>query len=170
MKKALLIAIVIGLTFAVLPAIAGEGHGHAKAASAEYEKKCGADSQACLDWFADNYKGRGWAGVSLEVSDDGLRVSEVHHGTPAAKAGVKVGDVLLAVNGIEYGEQNKEKMAALQAKMVPGNKFTYTIARNGKNKEISFALDEMPMDVVAREVGMHMLNDHAAVEVASADD
>ena len=168
MKKALLFAIVFGLAFAVLPAIAGEGH--AKAESAEYEKKCGADAQACLNWFAHKYEGRGWAGVSLEMSDDGLRVSEVHHGTPAAKAGVKVGDVLLAINGIEYAEENKEKMAKLEGQMLAGNEFTYTIARNGKNKEISFALAEMPMDVVARMVGMHMLNDHAAVEVASADD
>ena len=52
--------------------------------------------------------------------------------------------------------------------MVPGQEFTYTIARKGKNKEIEFALAEMPMEVVARRVGMHMLNDHAAIEVASA--
>ena len=166
MKKSFLIAIVLSLAFVVLPAIAGEGH----AKNAEYEKKCGADAQACLNWFSDNYKGRGWAGVSLEQNEDGLTVSEVHHGTPAAKAGVKAGDVLVAINGIEYAEKNKEKMSALQAQMVPGNEFTYTISRKGKNKEVSFALDEMPMDVVARMVGMHMLSDHAAVEIASADD
>ena len=166
MKKTFVIAIVLSLAAVVLPAIAGEGH----AKSAEYEKKCGADSQACLDWFANNYKGRGWAGVSLEMSENGLSVSEVHPGTPAAKAGVKAGDVLVAINGVEYAEENKEKMAAFEKQMVPGKEFTYTIARNGKNKDVSFALAEMPMDVVARMVGMHMLNDHAAVEVASADD
>ena len=168
MKKTFVIGMIVSLALVVLPAIAGEDHEHAE--SAEYEKKCGADAQACLDWFAHAYKGRGWAGVSLEMSDDGLRVSEVHYGTPAAKAGVKVGDVLVAINGVEYAEENKEKMAAFEKEMVPGNEFTYTIARSGKNKEVSFALDEMPMDVVARMVGMHMLNDHAAVEVASADD
>ena len=166
MKKTFLIAIVVGLAFVVLPAIAGEEH----AESAEYEKKCGADAQACLNWFAEKYKDRGWAGVSLEMSDDNLRVSEVHYGTPAAKAGVKEGDVLVAINGVEYSEENREKMAELEKLMVPGQEFTYTISRNGKNKEISFALDEMPLDVVARMVGMHMLSDHAAVEVASADD
>ena len=168
MKKALLLSIVFGLTFAVLPAIAGEGHAHAE--KAEYEKKCGADAQACLDWFSTNYQGRGWAGVSLEMSDAGLLVSEVHPGTPAAKAGVKSGDVLVAINGVEYAEGNQEKMAQFEKEMVPGKEFTYTIARNGKNKDVSFALAKMPMDVVARQVGMHMLNDHAAVEVASADD
>ena len=166
MKKTFLIAMLASLVLVVLPAIAGDEH----AENADYEKKCGADAQACLSWMADYYKGRGWAGVSLEMSDDGLYVSEVHKGTPAAKAGVKTGDVLVAINGIEYSDENKEKMGALQEKMVPGAEFTYTIARNGKNKEVSFALDEMPMDVVARQVGMHMLNDHAAVEIASADD
>ena len=168
MKKTFLIVMIVSLALVVLPAIAGEDSEHAEKAG--YEKKCGADAQACLDWFANNYKGRGWAGVSLEMSENGLSVSEVHPGTPAAKAGVKAGDVLVAINGVEYAEENKEKMAAFEKQMVPGKEFTYTIARNGKNKDVSFALAEMPMDVVARMVGMHMLNDHAAVEVASADD
>ena len=168
MKKTFLIAIIVSLAFVVLPALAGGDHEHAE--NAEYEKKCGADAQACLNWFANNYGNRGWAGVSLEKSDEGLRVSEVHHGTPAERAGVKAGDVLVAINGVEYNEENKEQMAGLEKLMVPGQEFTYTIARNGKNRDISFALDEMPMDVVARMVGLHMLSDHAAVEVASADD
>ncbi len=168
MKKEFVIAIVVSLAFIVFPALAGPGHDHGEEAS--YKEKCSADAQSCLNWFSQNYTNRGWAGVSLEMSDEGLYVSEVHKGTPAAKAGVKTGDVLVAINGIEYSDENKEKMAALQEKMVPGAEFTYTIARKGKNKEISFALDEMPMDVVARQVGMHMLSDHAAVEIASADD
>ena len=168
MNRAFVIAIVVSLAFVVLPAIAGEGHAHGEEAA--YEKKCGADAQSCLNLFAQNYGNRGWAGVSLEGSDSGLSVSEVHPGTPAARAGVKVGDVLVAINGVEYKPENKEKMAAFEKMMVPGQEFTYTIARNGKNKEIEFALAEMPMDVVARMVGMHMLDDHAAVEIASADD
>ena len=46
----------------------------------------------------------------------------------------------------------------------------WTVTPEGKTKDVSFELAEMPMDVVARMVGMHMLNDHAAVEIASADD
>jgi len=162
MKKAILTLAVFSLVFA-LPAIAGEGHDHAEQAS-----KCNADAQACLNYFADNYKGRGWAGVSLEMSDNGLSVLEVHPGTPAEQAGIKPGDVLLAINGMEPG--NVDTKAALMAQMVPGNEFTYTISRKGKTKDVSFVLAEMPMDVVARMVGMHMLNDHAAVEIAQADD
>ena len=168
MKKMFLIALVVSLGLFVIPALAGEGHEHAE--NAEYEKKCGADAQVCLNWFADNYKGRGWAGVSLEMSESGLAVSEVHAGTPADKSGVKVGDVLVAINGIEYKPENKDKMAKFEKMMVPGQDFTYTISRNGKDRDVQFALAEMPMDVVARMVGMHMLSDHAAVEVASADD
>jgi C-terminal processing protease CtpA/Prc len=162
MKKAFLMMAVAGLVFA-LPAIAGEGHDHAEKTS-----KCNADAQACLNYFADNYKGRGWAGVSLEKTDDGLSVAEVHPGTPAAQAGIKVGDVLLAINGMEADDEGS--WAGLKDKMVPGNELTYTVNRNGKNKDVSFTLAEMPMDVVARMVGMHMLNDHAAVEIAQADD
>ena len=165
MKKVFLMMAVAGLVFA-LPAIAGEGHDHAKKAA--YEKKCSADSQACLNHFAQSYKGRGWAGVSLEKADDELVISEVHPGTPAAQAGIKAGDVLLAINGMAAGDEGS--WAGLKDKMVPGNEFTYTVNRNGKKKDVSFTLAEMPMDVVARMVGMHMLNDHAAVEIAQADD
>jgi len=168
MKKMFLIALVVSLGLFVIPALAGEGHGHEK--NAEYEKKCGADAQACLNWFAENYKDRGWAGVSLAMTEGGLEVSEVHPGTPAEQSGVKVGDVLVAINGIEYKPENQDKMAKFEKMMFPGQEFTYTISRDGKNREIELALAEMPMDVVARMVGMHMLSDHAAVEVASADD
>jgi S1-C subfamily serine protease len=161
MKRAILTLAVFSLVFA-LPAIAGESHEHAEKAS-----KCNADAQACLNYFAENYKGRGWAGVSLDNVDGELSVLEVHPGTPAAQAGIKVGDVLLAINGVELG--NEDSWAGMKDKMVPGNKLTYTVNRNGKTKDVSFVLAEMPMDVVARMVGMHMLNDHAAVEIAHAD-
>ena len=157
MKKTFLLAIAIGLAIAVLPAVAGEDN--------EYEKQCGADAQTCLNWFAEHYKDRGWAGVSLEKSDYRLRVSEVHAGTPAAKAGVKVGDVLVAINGVEYNEANKEAMAELEKLMVPGQEFTYTISRNDKNRDISFALAEMPMDVL-----FGMLDSHVSRAETSLDD
>jgi C-terminal processing protease CtpA/Prc len=157
MKKLVWVALLLSVV--VIPAFAEEAHG-----------KCTADAQSCLNWFAQNYEGRGWAGVSLDGTDDGLRVSRVHPGTPADNAGVKVGDYLVAINGVEYIPENREKMAKFEQMMTPGQEFTYTIARNGKNKDVKFALAEMPMDVVAAMVGAHMLNDHAAVEIASADD
>lgn len=165
MKKALIVAIVVSVGLIVLPAIAGEGHDHGQKAAHE---KCSADAQACLNMFAQAYRGRGWAGVSLEMSEDGLSVSEVHPGTPAERAGIKTGDVLLAINGIKPG--NEAEMAGLRDQMVPGHEMTYTISRKGRTKDVQFELEEMPTEVIARMVGMHMLNDHAAVEIATADD
>ena len=164
MKKLMLAALLIAV--ATLPALAGDDHAKAEQA---YGNKCTADSQSCLNWYAEKFRDRGWAGVSLEGTEKGLRIREVHAGTPADKAGVQVGDYLVAINGVEYKPENQEKMAEFESMMNPGREFTYTIARNGKNKEITFALAQMPMEVVAAQLGAHMLNDHAAVEVAAAD-
>ena len=127
------------------------------------------DTQACLNAMAAKFKGRGWAGVSLDWSEGMLAIKEVHKGTPAEKAGVKPGDVLVAINGIEYAEENYAKIGEFESQMKPGKTFTYTISHKGKKRDVTVTLAEMPMEVVAAMVGAHLVTDHAVVEIATAD-
>ncbi len=149
MKKIALIAGLVVLTATALPALAGE---------------CSHETQTCLNYLAQNMGKRGWAGVDL--NEETMEVTDVFPDTPAARAGVKTGDVLVAINGVRLNDGNEEALHELWGQMKPGKTFDYTVTRRGKEKEIRLTLAAMPEEAIARIVGEHML-DHAEIEVAS---
>ena len=66
----------------------------------------------------------------LQQPDNTLRVIAPIDGTPAAKAGIKSGDVIVAIDGKPIS--NEDGMEPLRGE--PGSKLTLTIAREGKPK------------------------------------
>lgn len=173
MKHYATIVVLILLAFgaATTAPAAAEAEPQAKEDKDEPQYRCSYELHTCLDWMAKNYSNRGWAGMQLDASDYVYTVTEIHPGSPAAKANVRPGDVLVAINGVEFIEENSEKLAALQSEMKPGAQFTYTLKRKGKRRNVEVVLVEMPFEVVAHQVGMHLLTDHLDGDLAfSADD
>ncbi|MCP3980683.1 MAG: PDZ domain-containing protein [bacterium] len=149
MKK-WIVALALLVALAFVPALAGE--------------KCSHDADTCLNYLAKHMQGRGWAGVDMDEST--MTVTQVFDDTPADKNGVRVGDRLITVNGIELNEANEEALHAVMAEMLPGKTFTYTIERKGRPREVKLTLEAMPAEAIAMFVGKHMLDGHAAVEMA----
>jgi S1-C subfamily serine protease len=92
---------------------------------------------------------RGWSGVTVqprlesESSDVGVVVSDVTSDSPAAGAGVKPGDVILAVDGIAIeGAQEKAttNFYRLETSRLPGNILKIAFLRDGKSQMAQFAL------------------------------
>jgi serine protease Do len=78
----------------------------------------------------------------------GALVSAVEEDSPAAKAGVKAGDVILAVNGHDV-----DRFGALPteiSKMKPGSKAELRVWRDGKERTIDVVVDEMQQRQQAR--------------------
>lgn len=146
---------VLGLAVLVAaPAFAGEG-------------KCNSSTQECLDKMAAHMKDSGWVGVELEKSDmGGYEVAKVIPGSPAEEAGIRTGDVLFAMNGIEISEKNEEALMKVKKGLSPGKSVDYTIKRDGYDRQVTVTLAPMPADVLARYVGQHML-DHASAGIAT---
>lgn len=93
----------------------------------------------------------GWLGVFLGESDDGLpSVLEVVAGSPAEKAGVLAGDVLLAIDGeaLATGEAVVAAVGAREA----GTKVKLTVRRDGAKKVIEVTLGKKPADPEAGRV------------------
>ncbi len=147
------IALTALVVLVTLPAMAGEG------------EKCSYGTQECLDHMANKMKNSGWVGVELDYADHALVVRGVIDGSPAEKAGLQVDDVLFAINGVEYNDENMEKLHEMKAEAKPGDETIWTVKRNGYSKELTIELDRMPADLLAKYIGQHMM-DHAAVEVA----
>ncbi len=108
-------------------------------------------------WIADQLieKGkvtRGWLGVVIqEVTSDiseaigireGVIIAQIMPGSPAEKAGLKIGDIVLSVDG-----EKVKSVRDLQFKIMktpPGNELKLVVLRDGKEIQINVKVGEMP--------------------------
>ncbi len=107
---------------------------------------------------------RGWIGVQIQpvtkdIADsmglkntDGALVAEPQAGAPAVKAGIKAGDVIVAVNGDKIA--NARELARRIGSMAPGNTIKLTVLQDGnKEKTLSVTLGELPAQAEASRRG-----------------
>lgn len=99
---------------------------------------------------------RTWIGVTIQpVTQDiansvglknisGSLVSEVLEDSPAEKAGLKTGDIILKVNNKEIS--NTSKLQLNISSRNPGDIIKLSVLRNDKVKPISIKLEEMPSE------------------------
>lgn len=147
--------VAIGFCAAVAPVVAGD-----------VSKKCTMPLQVCLDRMSANLKTTGWVGIEFDnsiVSDGGYKIFKVIKGSPAEKAGLQPGDILYALNGVRLAKDNDAALAKARKEWKPGQSVTYTIKREGVDREITLTLAPMPADVMARWIGEHM-KEHEAAE------
>jgi serine protease Do len=102
---------------------------------------------------------RGWLGVqiqkldqalaeSLDLPDDkGALITDVSTGSPAAQAGLRVGDVILALNTHKIDAMRD--LPRLVADISPGEKANLTVWRQGKQLELEVAIAAYPDKTLA---------------------
>jgi len=103
---------------------------------------------------------RGWLGVSIqEVTPDlakqfglaeakGALVSDVLKDTPAERAGLKRGDVIMKVNGKPVDGPGHLRNTV--AETAVGEKITLTVVRDGKEKDVPVTIGEQPKQLGQR--------------------
>ncbi|QDL99082.1 Do family serine endopeptidase [Rhodopseudomonas palustris] len=102
------------------------------------------------------YVSRGWLGVQVqpvtaEIADSlgmkqarGALVDSPQDGSPAAKAGIKAGDVITAVDGKEV--KDSRALARTISTLTPGSSVKLDVLHNGQSRTIDLTLAEMPGD------------------------
>jgi Do/DeqQ family serine protease len=97
---------------------------------------------------------RGWIGVEVQdmtpelaesfgvKPDEGALIAGVMRGSPADKAGVKPGDILLAVGGKPV--KDAQVMLELIAALAPGEKTKFGLMREGKALEVQISVGKRP--------------------------
>jgi serine protease Do len=74
-------------------------------------------------------------------NNNGALITQVESNSPAAKAGLKIGDVIAAVDGREVNDASQLQIAVGQRK--PGSKLELSILRNGKEMNVPITLAEV---------------------------
>jgi serine protease Do len=99
---------------------------------------------------------RGYLGVMIQPltpelakafkvkNDRGVLVGDVVADSPAGKAGIKAGDVVVAFNGSEIEDPRQLRLKSAQT--VPGTKATLTVLREGKSQEMELTIGELKGD------------------------
>ena len=162
--RSILILLVVAACAA--PFFAGGAECQKKAAqAASASKSCEMTAAECQKWLAEA-KTRPWLGVDLNVDKtaDTVTVEHVVADSPAKRAGFRVGDQLVALNGVSYGRAHEKKLAATMNGLKEGETVTYTVRRNGAEQKLSATLSRMPDSVYLAMVDQHK-KEHA--EVAS---
>jgi serine protease Do len=78
----------------------------------------------------------------------GALVSNVSPDSPAQKAGLQAGDVILDINGASIAESNQLRMQV--SMMKPDQSVKLKVFRNGQTREVIVQLAEMPGEKVAK--------------------
>jgi putative serine protease PepD len=83
-----------------------------------------------------------YLGVSLSSSSTTARVAAVRSGTPAARAGLKAGDVITALDGKAIASSGELESAIGAHK--PGDSVSLTYTRNGTSHTVQLKLGTRP--------------------------
>jgi len=99
---------------------------------------------------------RGWLGVAIQDVDEnlaesfglekaeGILISETQPDSPAEKAGIMQGDVLLSLNGIDL--KDVADLRNRIALTIPGTEVAIELIRDGKPLDINVEIGEQPAD------------------------
>ncbi|MSP03629.1 MAG: PDZ domain-containing protein [Acetobacteraceae bacterium] len=99
-------------------------------------------SQVVRQLLAKGTIERGWLGVSVEDRDDSVLISAIDRTGPAARAGIRQGDAVVAINGETVG--SARGLIRAVAAVSPGNQSRLTVRRQGQTLEFPVVIGLRP--------------------------
>jgi S1-C subfamily serine protease len=90
--------------------------------------------------------GPGYLGITFTKDTEGLQVTEVKPEGPAAKAGVKEGDVIVKIDGTDLKEADTSELVKLVGGMRPGTVIAVDVRRGKDPLTLKIKLGARPAD------------------------
>jgi predicted metalloprotease with PDZ domain len=125
-------------------------------AGEEKEKKCNASSHECERQIREMLAGRRYLGVTFVDLNPGLGVKAVAANGPADRAGILVGDRILAINQQWTKTATVRDFKQMMAKVLSAGKVTLLIGRSGSFRRIEVKLEPYTAAQIDKIVAAHM--------------
>ena len=124
------------------------------------QPKCPLDPETCLAAF-ERMRHRPFVGVLLDQDSSGVvTVTNVVPGGPAEQAGMKVGDVLIQLNGVPISDA--PKLIVGKAGWKTGVRVRYRVRHGDAERDVALTLGQITDEQLARLIGEHMVEAHLA--------
>jgi len=128
------------------------------------EAKCPLDVATCLSMY-ERTRERPWMGVNTERDSLGrIFIESVVPGSPAERAGIRKGDILRTIEG-----KPPATWFAGKGGWIDGDSGDIEVLRGKKDKVLKLRYEAIPEDVLARIIGVHMIEGHLAYSGSGSD-
>jgi predicted metalloprotease with PDZ domain len=137
--------------------------GGVAAGEKKHEKKaCTASAEECLAKMKAKIASKPWLGIEYDHKDGHYVISAVVDGSPADQAGIRKGDILVAVNGAAYCEsdEGKKKLQAAWSDLEPGSEAVWVVKRDSEKKKFKVTMGNVPPEIAKQWIDKHMQEFH----------
>jgi len=124
--------------------------------------KCTRSAEECAAAMKEMYQTKGWSGIESEERPDGfLQIVALIPESPADRAGIKAGDVILSMNGVTLTKANAPKIEEMkQNGLRIGNRVAYGVMRGKEVNTVKVELEKIPDAVLSGLIARHARDEH----------
>lgn len=124
------------------------------------EPRCTASARECDEQIRQFLSGRRYLGATIEERNPGLVIKSVIAGGPAARAGLRPGDRLIAVNGKSLTRSTTREFKQIIADARETGRLWIILARAGAYARIEARLEPYSKEQLNKIVAAHLAQSH----------
>jgi predicted metalloprotease with PDZ domain len=125
------------------------------------EPKCTASARECDEQIRQFLSGNRYLGATIEEHNRGLMIKSVIPGGPAARAGLRAGDRLIAVNGKSLTRASTREFKQIIADARENGRLWIILARRGAYARVEARLEPYSKEQLNKIVAAHLAQSHA---------
>ncbi|MCZ6697213.1 MAG: PDZ domain-containing protein [Acidobacteria bacterium] len=125
--------------------------------------RCTKDAADCAAAMRETYRERGWSGIEDKVKneDSTIAIRSVLPGSPADRAGLHAGDIVVSVNGVTLSKENEARLDAIFMRSFRiGKRLSIGFMRGEEVRTVRMTLERIPDPVLASRIERHDREEH----------
>jgi predicted metalloprotease with PDZ domain len=120
------------------------------------DPKCNVAARECDQQIRSMLSGRRYHGAIVEQAKSGLVVKTVTHGSPAWRAGLRIGDRLIAINGKSLTQASPREFKQIVADARVTGKLGVIIWRSGAYSKVDIRLEPYTKEQMDKIIAGHL--------------